>query len=178
MLLQTSSFQMPMVPAGRRRDGVVVSDQRRTGEKSSRFHVDGWKCHCGKVNGHSRTSCVRCGAKRIIVRRRREGFWKGATAKHGPVEVARELAAELWWVQPRPDLDKLQNDDLVALARRIGLEDPGDDLRTAIAQRYDKFACSDDTNFVEPTFNPKIKDLAPCYPEIYEPDYDAVEDIK
>mmetsp|Transcript_1341 Transcript_1341/g.4575 ORF Transcript_1341/g.4575 Transcript_1341/m.4575 type:complete len:189 (-) Transcript_1341:245-811(-) len=133
-----------------------------------------WRCRaCGVSNWASRTSCYRCGAKTHVVRRkpRREAFWKAATAHYGPADVAADLEASLWWLQPKPDVAALDHDDLRALADSIGITADQDQeaLRRAIDLRYETYS-RDDSNFRKPSFNPRVKDLAPCYPEVYEDD--------
>jgi len=122
-------------------------------------------------------------------RRSETAFWKQATEQYGPRDVLAELRDRLWWVPSadgdlREDLGARPSDALRALAARIGAtslpdddddEQGGDDaLRAAIAARVARYSLDDDDNFSEPAFNPRVKDLAPCYPEIYEPGGGAI----
>ena len=148
--------------------------EQRSGGSRFEARPGDWECKsCSGRNFASRQTCFRCGAKSHVVRKkRRDPFWKTATAQYGPAEVAQDLAKSIWWLAPKPDLEALERDDLARLADKIGLdaENKDDDaLRKAISARFDKFATTDD-NFRAPAFNPKVKDLAPCYPEIYEPE--------
>mmetsp|Transcript_5493 Transcript_5493/g.17300 ORF Transcript_5493/g.17300 Transcript_5493/m.17300 type:complete len:287 (-) Transcript_5493:1317-2177(-) len=156
---------------GRGTDGR--GDQSRPPSKFP-FREGDWHCrNCQQHNFRSRDTCFRCGTKSHVPRRqfaRREPFWKKATADFGPAQVVAELQNTVWWLQQRPDLAALGRQDLESLGRCVGAatnDDDDDASRAAIASRFDAFSLDDD-NFRHPAFSAKLKDLAPCYPEIYQ----------
>lgn len=86
--------------------------------------------------------------------------------------VARSLtqsyATRVLLQDPMPDLDALDEDDLVELASMIGVpESAAEDIKTSIRKRYAAYSL-DDTNFHAPHVNPKVREPAMCEPEIYE----------
>lgn len=74
-----------------------------------------------------------------------------------------------------PDLDALDEEDLLDLAAMIGVpEGAAEDVKTSIRKRYAAYSL-DDTNFHAPPMNPKVREPALCEPEIYEVREDSGE---